>query len=52
MGSSFEVTYWNWRDKTYITYWQGESVFGAVLAMIRCRSKGWKCMNLIWRPLG
>lgn len=51
MGNTFVVEYWDYNQKAYVQFWRGESLFGAVRAMLRCRLNGWKCMTLSWRPI-
>lgn len=51
MGNTFVVAYWNWEAKQHIEFWRGESLFGAVRAMLRCKLNGWKSMTLTWRPI-
>lgn len=50
MGYTYEVQYWDWGLKKYVTTWTGKYLFGAIKAMIICKMHGWKCISLIWRP--
>ncbi len=54
MGNTWTVdVYGQWfgeRHYSFVRVWQGESVFGALLAMWRHRKAGSGCIQLSWRP--